>query len=111
MAYDLLHPGTRRHHQPARRRLYGGMPSPVAADCTRCRAHAATGAMRAHARTGRPTRGPGCGPVCAPVCGPMRGPMRGSTHGPNRAPPREPPREPAPAARPSVTRRSAARAR
>ncbi|QBI47235.1 hypothetical protein E2R23_12580 [Burkholderia pseudomallei] len=99
MAYDLLHPGTRRHHQPARRRLYGGMPSPVAADCTRCRAHAATGAMRAHARTGRPTR--------VPVCGPMRG----STHGPIRAPPREPPREPAPAARPSVTRRSAARAR
>ncbi|MBM5654871.1 hypothetical protein GSH05_25350 [Burkholderia pseudomallei] len=99
MAYDLLHPGTRRHHQPARRRLYGGMPSPVAADCTRCRAHAATGAMRAHARTGRPTRGP------------VRGPMRGSTHGPIRAPPREPPREPAPAARPSVTRRSAARAR
>ncbi|AYX39922.1 hypothetical protein D0U02_04860 [Burkholderia pseudomallei] len=99
MAYDLLHPGTRRHHQPARRRLYGGMPSPVAADCTRCRAHAATGAMRAHARTGRPTRGP--------VRGPMHGPMRG----PIRAPPREPPREPAPAARPSVTRRSAARAR
>ncbi|KAA8769961.1 hypothetical protein F5D26_06370 [Burkholderia pseudomallei] len=95
MAYDLLHPGTRRHHQPARRRLYGGMPSPVAADCTRCRAHAATGAMRAHARTGRPTRGP------------TRGPVRGSTHGPIRAPPREP----APAARPSVTRRSAARAR
>ncbi|MVZ84413.1 hypothetical protein GPZ74_10285 [Burkholderia pseudomallei] len=95
MAYDLLHPGTRRHHQPARRRLYGGMPSPVAADCTRCRAHAATGAMRAHARTGRPTRVP------------VRGPVRGSTHGPIRAPPREP----APAARPSVTRRSAARAR
>ncbi|MWA19392.1 hypothetical protein GPJ57_16300 [Burkholderia pseudomallei] len=95
MAYDLLHPGTRRHHQPARRRLYGGMPSPVAADCTRCRAHAATGAMRAHARTGRPTRVR------------VRGPVRGSTHGPIRAPPREP----APAARPSVTRRSAARAR
>ncbi|RFU44247.1 hypothetical protein D0B32_28855 [Paraburkholderia sp. DHOC27] len=29
--YDLLHPGTRRHHQPGIRRLFGGMPSPAGA--------------------------------------------------------------------------------